>query len=285
MIPGDSGSSHRASPGVTLTELMLSTALTAGIVTAFAGFQRGAVTASVRSRAAAEGSESARAALRSIERDLYGANQVTVASATLIEFVCDIDRSPDYDGSADADSDGVPNERDGDMDGDAQLIAPAAAQWRHGFNLKDDDEDGDGRVDMRVRYYVSGRSLARDVSINEEAWGRRVREAARGVSSLTFSYFGNKAAELGKLLDRGADGLAGTSDPGENDGVIDQAEMDRVAAPAGAGNRSGALDTDAERRYVTSVRISLAVDSNGDGRPDGRLLTEVQPPLLPLKGR
>ncbi len=78
---------------------------------------------------------------------------------------------------------------------------------------------------------------------------------------------------------------AATGDSGENDGIISAAEMDMVAAPSGLGNRNGLLDTVNERRYVTSIRVYLAVDKNRDGKTEYSVETDVYPPLLPLKSQ
>ena len=58
-----------------------------------------------------------------------------------------------------------------------------------------------------------------------------------------------------------------------------------VAAPSGLGNRNGLLDTVNERRYVTSIRVYLAVDKNRDGKTEYSVETDAYPPLLPLKSQ
>lgn len=272
--------------GVTLPELLVGMAMLGLVITAFASFFRvTATTASaVRTRTAA--SEQLRQALASAEAALVHANQVRVASATFVEFVVDLDQAPGYDPDGDSDGDGVPNRRDGDRDGDAMLLYPSTAQWRVGFNLEDDDEDADGEVDAVRRLYLSSGALWLDASVNGSPWGGALlRRVGVGVSTLTFTYWGDKSNPLGRNLDRGADGLTGTADSGEGDGVVSAAEIDMTAAPAGMGNRNGALDAAGELRYVTTLRMRIGVDASGEAGTDHVIETDVYPPLMALKSR
>lgn len=271
--------------GVTLPELMIGMALLSVMVVGFSGILRFSVQTTLKSRTQGEAQEDVRQALMRIEEALAHANEVRLASATLVEFVCDADQGPFYNEDADPDADGIPNFRDADRDGDAQLLLPAATQWQAGFNLKDDDEDGDGQVDVVRRIYLSGTEVRMDTSLNGSPWGARVVRLLARASTLSFGYFGNRANILGRQIDLGGDGLAGTVDAGENDGIISSAEMDAVVAPAGMGNRNGLVDTVNERRYLTSIRVTLGSDRDRDGRTDYVVETDVYPPLLPLKNR
>lgn len=272
--------------GVTLVELMVGMAMMAVVVTAFAGLLR--LTArsanAVQTKTAAQ--EQLRQALQRAELALLHANEVRVASSTFVEFVCDLDQSPDYRPDGDSDGDGVPDRRDGDRDDDAMLLLPSTAQWRAGFNLEDDDEDGDAQTDVVRRLYYSAGALWLDTSVNGSAWGgNRLTRLGVDVSTLTITYWGDKSNSLGQNLDRGADGNAGTGDSGENDGIISQAEMDMVPAAAGMGNRNGALDLANERRYITSVRVYIGVDRSKEAGTDYVVETDVYPPLMALKSR
>ncbi|MDD5656553.1 MAG: type II secretion system protein [Elusimicrobia bacterium] len=275
-----------ASPGVTLPELMVGMAIMGIITVAFATFLRFTIKTATSAQTGGEAQEETRQALMKIEDALSHATEITISSGSLVEFVADIDQSPLYDREADWDGDGIPNWRDADRDGDAWLVLPASAQWQAGDNLRDDDEDGDGRIDARRRLYLSGGDLWLDMSVNEEPWGAaRLKKIMTGVSTFTLTYWGNKANALGRNIDLGNDGAAGTGDAGENDGIISQKEMDMVAPPAGMGNRNGALDARNERRYITSIRIGLGSDKNRDGKTDYAAETDIYPPLLPLKSR
>jgi type II secretory pathway pseudopilin PulG len=274
----------KRSPGVTLVELMIGLAIMAAAVAGFSTLLRSIIMATTGAQTKGEAQEETRQALSRIEEVLVQANEVRVASATYVEFVADIDQSPLYDRSADWDADGAANYRDGDRDGDAGQLLPAASQWRAGYNLKDDDENGDGQVDVRQRIYLSGGAVWLQTSLDGAVWGAG-RRLMTSVSTFTLSYFGNKANNLGKSIDRGGDGASGTGDPGENDGIISAAEMDMVQPTAGMGNRNGALDTDNERRYITTIRLTLGSDKNKDGKTDYVVETDVYPPLLPLKSR
>lgn len=272
--------------GVTFVELMIGMAMLGLVITAFAGML--SVTArtanKVQTQTAAQ--EQLRQAFQRAERALLHANEVRVASATFVEFACDLDQSPAYDPDGDSDGDGIPNRRDGDRDDDAMSLFPSTAQWRIGFNLEDDDEDGDLQVDVVRRLYLSQRALWLDTSVNGSAWGGgRLTRLGVDISTLTFTYWGDKSNTLGQNLDRGDDGVAGTGDSGENDGAVSQTEMDMVQAPAGMGNRSGTLDLANERRYITSVRVTMGADRSKEAGHDHVIETDVTPPLMALKSR
>jgi hypothetical protein len=265
---------------------MLGLAIMGIMVAGFSTMLGFIVKTTTKAQTTGEAQETVRQTLSRVEDALAAANQVTVTSGTFIEFIADLDQSPSYDPNGDLDGDDVPNYRDGDRDGDAGLLLPAVSQWQAGYNLKDDDEDGDGQVDVRQRIYLSSRAVYLDMSVNGSAWSAsRRRVLAVDISTLNFTYWGNKANTLGRNLDRGNDGASGTGDQGENDGVISAREMDWVQPAAGMGDRSRFLDTTNERRYVTTVRIHIGSDRNRDGTIDYAVETDVYPPLLPLKSR
>jgi len=275
----------RNEKGFTVTELMIGMAIFAVMAISFSGLIRYAGRMTVDARVRAEAQEEVRQGLAKIEESLAHANEIIASSASLVEFVCDINRSPFYDENGDSDGDGIPNYRDTDRDADAFLLFPATAQWRTGFNLKDDDEDGDAQIDVKVRIYLSGNEIRRDMSVNGEAWGARETKIMSNVGSLSFAYFGNKANSLGKFIDLGDDGIASTGDNGESDGVITSTEMDMVQAPTGMGDANGLLDTQNERRFVTSIRVVVGSDKNQNGSNDYVVETDVYPALLPLKSQ
>jgi len=258
--------------GTSLTELMLAVAVLGVISIGVSGLLKYTGIAVSRAQNTVQSQEETRQAFARLEDALVHANEVRVASATYVEFVVDIEHAPAYDRNADADGDGVPNFRDGDRDSDVQAMLPAATAWQGGYNLKDDDEDGDGQADMLGRVYLAGRALRYETRINGGAWGGG-RDLLTEVSTFTFTYWGNRANVLGQQID-----LSG-------DGVVSAAEMDAALPPAGLGDANGLLDTPNERRYITSIRLALAVDRNEDGKNDYALETDVYPPLLPLKSR
>lgn len=266
-----------------MTEIMLAVAVLSVVAIGISGLLKYAGIAVKRAQNTGMAQEETRQALMRIEDALMHVNEVRVASATYVEFVIDIEHSPAYSREGDADGDGVPNFRDGDRDADVQVMMSAATAWRGGYNLKDDDEDGDGQVDMMGRLFLSGRALRYETRVNGGAWGGG-RDLLAEVSTFTLTYWGNRANPLGQQIDLGPNGTA-VPDAGQNDGVISAAEMDAVLAPAGMGDRNGALDLANERRYITSIRLALAVDRNKDGVNDYALETDVYPPLLPLKSR
>ena len=260
-------------PGYTLVELVMAMAIMGIVCVAFASMLKYVMKSTATVRVQGEALEDSRQALMKLEEALVHVNEVRVASSTFIEFVTDIDQSPPYDPNGDFDGDGIPNVQDGDRDGDSNLLVPATAKWRVGFNLKDDDEDGDGRIDVLRRLYLSGKDLWLETSLNESSWTSRRKRIATDVSTFTLTYFGNKANDLGRNIDS------------DNDGIITAREMDWVQATAGMGNRSGGLDSANERRYITTIRVYFGMDRNRDGRNDFTVETDVYPPLLPLKSR
>jgi prepilin-type N-terminal cleavage/methylation domain-containing protein len=273
--------------GFTLTELLVYMAILCIAVAMFARFMTGFMRTAKTSEARMLGSAELRRALAGAENDLYEANEFLWVSRSSAVFVCDMLKNPGWDPDGDQDGDGVPNIKDADADGDAPLkfSLPRDQQRQAGYNLEDDDDDNDGRTDVRIRlYYVpAARTVWRGISVNEGPWTDKT--LAVDVSSFSLVYYGSKREDLGKGVDLGNDGAAGTGDAGESDGVIGEREMDWVQPPAGHGDRSGAVDTDDERRYVTSVAVYLETDQNKDGKVDAVLGTEVMPPLLPLKRR
>ncbi len=222
-----------------------------------------------------------------IEPDIYAANYVQIASATFVQFIVDANRWPNYNPQGDFDGDGIINEQDPDVDNDANVTKPVGQEWKAGFNLKDDDDDNDGNVDVRIRYYLQGRTLFRQTSYDgapmsaeNSGWSSPPQKIADDVLSLKFTYFGNKASTLGAALDKGNDGVAGTADAGENDGIITATEIDMCQPP---GNRNGILDTLQEKSCIMSIRIQIQMDTNNDGKSDYTVETTIAPPLLAVK--
>lgn len=271
--------------GFTLIEMVIGMTIMMILCLAFASLLKYLTKATVAVGTAGWAQEETRQALMKLEHALIHLNEVRVASGTFVEFVADMDQSPGYDPQGDADLDGIPNFRDGDRDADIDLLLPAAAQWRGGFNLLDDDEDGDLQIDVLRQLSLSNGEIWLDTSLNGAPWGGRRQRLATNVSTFTLAYFGNKAGSLGKAIDLGEDGNAGTGDAGENDGVISAREMDMALPPAGMGNRNGELDLKNERRAITEIRIRLGLDRNRDGKTDYAVETDVYPPLLPLKSQ
>ncbi len=258
--------------GFTLLEMVLGMAILSVAGLALAALMKNAMKATVVVGNAGWAQEETRQAFMKIERALLHANEIRVASGTYVDFVVDLDQQPGYDPDGDLDGDGIPNFRDADRDSDVNVLAAAADQWRIGFNLIDDDEDGDLQVDMARRLYLSSGTLWLDARANGAAWGSS-QKLALNVSTFTLTYYGNKANNLGKSIDQ------------NGDGVITAYEMDFVQAPTGMGNRNGSLDAKNELRYVTSLRVKLGLDKNKDGKTDYEVETDVYPPLLPLKSQ
>lgn len=273
--------------GVTLIEIMVTTAILAVVGAAFA------VLMNVTSKTTVQLEGTGRSVLTSqrifihFEKDLYTANEIVAASPDSIVFTVDYSRTPDFNPVGDLDGDTIPNYIDSDMDGDADQYPNAAPgeKWKYGFNLIDDDEDGDGKKDMQIKYLMIGEDLYQDINVNQQGWDLHRRKIATGIRKFELEYFGSKENQLGKNLDVGHDGDPSVQDAGQGDGIIDQIEIDMTRPPLGHGNGSGSLDTPEELQYITSVRVHIELDATAGGgaKPDFELSTEIYPPMLPLK--
>ena len=222
-----------------------------------------------------------RTAMNRIEGILLNANFLELGTSTEVIIIADLATSPQYSsGDTDLDGDGVVNRMDPDVDGDSALIQPPTAQWKVGYNLKDDDDDSDNRVDMRWKIYLTtaagagNNTLYLDYSQNEEAWGRHTETLLSHVASTwTFAFFGSE----NDLLSPGTTGY-----DLNGDSQITMAEIDAVA---NGGNANGRIDTAVEQRAVATIEVSLSKDRNQDGVAYSYLNTEIIPPPLYLKRR
>lgn len=271
--------------GMTLVEVVI-TVVVLGVLAVptahfIASLTKGVTKATVQSA----GGDRLRNTAAVLEHDVLEMNQINVSSPTVLQFRLDSNRLPTYLPDGDPDGDGVPNLKDPDDDNDLGTLSAPALAWRYGDDLRDDDEDNDGKIDLQVRYALANGTLTRDENVNEAGWGQRVDVLAKDLLAppSAFSYYGSKNQSLGKKIDLGNDGLPATGDPGESDNVIVSTEIDRVPPPTGGGNANGAIDTDVERQYIVSLHVVLSLDANHDGKEDGRLETDYEPPLLPLK--
>jgi len=272
-------------PGVTLVEMIVYVAILCIAVAMFSKYMTGFVKTAKSSESKMLGSADLRGALIKMESDLYEANEFIGVSKTSITFICDMLKNPAWDRNSDFDGDAIPSIKDTDVDNDAQLKFSLARddQWRAGYNLEDDDDDNDANRDVVIQVYYSSGTLWRAISVNAGPW--QAAKLATDISSFTFTFYGSKREDLGKNIDLGNDGTASTSDTGEGDGIISEREIDWVQPTTGHGDRSGAIDTANERKYITSVEMYMEADANHDTVPDAKLGTEIMPPLLPLKRR
>ncbi|KAF0127190.1 MAG: hypothetical protein FD189_457 [Elusimicrobia bacterium] len=274
--------------GVTLVELMVYMAVMSIAIAAFAGyfggFMKSAKGAEHKMQAAAE----LRLLFSRLSDGLHPAVAFTGVSASSVTIVCGSEQAPWYGPDADYDGDGIPNLKDTDDDGDAaqRFSLPADQQWRVGYDLEDDDDDNDGNRDCLMSFYYAPAERAVYRSAVFNAGTPEVTKLAVNISSFSFTAFGSKREDLGRNIDLGDDGMPGTADAGEGDGIITAREIDWVRpAQGGHGNRSGAVDTVDELKYVTTLELYAECDYNSDGRPDSFLRTHVSPPLVPLRRR
>jgi len=271
----------------TLTELIIYSAILGIVVMAVIMFFTRSNISIQKSQLKVEAQEDVRVVLIEMEMDLGEANQIIASSSTAIDFICDYNKHPNYNFWGDTDSDGIINIQDPDDDNDASLIQPPTAQWKVGYDLNDDDDDDDNQIDVKIRFYwdSSAKKIYKDAAYNGEAWGNHIDMLGEHISSFTVTYYGAKRNDLGKYIDLGNDGVSGTSDVGENDGIISATEIDMVQTPTGHGNRNGRIDTNIEMKYINSIEIYIEMDKNEDGISDYNIRTEITPQLLTLKNK
>ncbi|MFH0948179.1 MAG: hypothetical protein V1833_04180 [Elusimicrobiota bacterium] len=275
----------RTNKGVTLVELAIYVAVLFIVIAPLTVFFSRSLKSIYDSQRKIESQEAIRVVLIEIEKDLCEANQIIASSSTGIDFICDYTKHSNYNPNGDTDIDGIVNIQDPDDDSDAMLIQPSTVQWKIGYDLEDDDDDNNGQIDVKLKFYYSStaKRVYKDASYNGEAWGTRIEELAVHVTSFTLTYYGSKRNDLGRYIDLGNDGVASTNDAGENDGIISEREIDWVIPPMGHGNRNNRLDADNEMKYITSVGVHLEMDKNNDGVTDYKIDTEIMPPFLSLK--
>jgi prepilin-type N-terminal cleavage/methylation domain-containing protein len=257
--------------GFSLTELMISISAFGIIIIAVATFFSNFVKVSRKVDLNVRGYENVSNAVRTMENRLYVMNEISSCGSTFIIFIADINTYPHFDKFGDFDNDGVPNYLDSDMDGDATTYATAPdKQWTVGYNLKDDDDNKNGKIDMRWKYFLSDKTLYEDYSYDQENWGRHLKMILSGVQTnkAVFNYFGSKDPYIS---------LTGAGLDTNSDGIVTSTEIDM------AGNKNGKIDTQAERDYVSLIKLYLSSDINRDGKPEYDINTNLLPPMLYLK--
>ncbi|MHB9156066.1 MAG: prepilin-type N-terminal cleavage/methylation domain-containing protein, partial [Endomicrobiales bacterium] len=149
--------SNKRPCGYTLIEVVIIAAIIGIITIPVTNFFRSGAKNVVESQNKVVAQEELRQALAAIEPVLMECNEVLQVSSNSITFCTDSCGMPSYQMQGDFDGDGIANIQDPDDDNDAPsaLTLPATAQWMVGYDLKDDDDDNDGKIDMRVSFYLS----------------------------------------------------------------------------------------------------------------------------------
>jgi prepilin-type N-terminal cleavage/methylation domain-containing protein len=263
--------SRKSQKGLTLTEIIVTTAIFGIISVTIGTFLSTMMKSSTQANIKIKTYENITMAMSKLERDILQINETLVTSTTELMYISDLSTWPQYNGSADFDGDGKQNISDPDIDSDATLFAPPSARWKIGYNLKDDDDDNDGNIDMRWRLYLTDGKIMKDYSYNEENWGNHTETILSDVSITDiFGYTGSKDELLS---------IGGASIDSNNDGIVTVDEMDA------AGNNNGNPDIKSERDYIVNIKVNLAVDVNHDEKIDAEMNTEIMPPLLYIKRR
>ncbi|TXH21181.1 MAG: hypothetical protein E6Q99_10180 [Elusimicrobia bacterium] len=283
--------SHRAragARGLTLAELVVTSFVIGLMAVVVSLFVTQTVRSLTRGSARQKGQDLVRYAMVVLERDFNDMTEVRQGDLTTLEFYMDSRRAPWYDPFADTDADGLVNYMDPDDDGDALEAgwfdgdgrgilsfanAPAAVPWRSGFDLDDDDENGDGNRDVicRYRYLASSQTIVADFRYDEGGWTDEKTILTR-VTNFAFDYRGS------------IDGLQGVpvgSADTNNDRLLSWDEMEDLDGTAGPGGTI--LNNFNERRYVSIVSVNFQVRVNPKIDVFTPIRTEMSPPLLSVK--
>lgn len=265
------------SRGFTLIEMMTSVAILAIIVLVIGKMTLTTTRALTQTEEQFKASIALRSASDKIETSLLNANKFLLARSTEIIFIADRNTDPTYLPYSDEDSDGIVNLNDPDDDDDATTIVVSSMQWSVGYDMKDDDEDGDNQIDMRwrIRLSTSQQKLYLDFSRNQEAWGNHEELIADHITSTqAFTFFGSKDTQLCPTC---------TTTDTDSNGIITSGEIDAVA---NGGNGNLFIDTSTEFDKIVTVSVSLTKNDNpGSGNPSSEVTVEVLPPPVYLKRR
>ncbi len=274
-----------------MVELMIASVLLSVITLAGALLIRLVSTAVMKTRVNVDSTMVAQRAFMVLEHEIYAANQFTKTTPTEVRFICDSSHAPGFALNVSSSP---------DVDGDA--LDPATwmtggnlkPSWQYGYNLKDDDDNNDGLVDMEVKIYYDPvlhaifkqenyacSTIPCDGGSNDVNWTPKKKIVDRVYFS-SFTYFGNKASDEGMNLDTGP-----------IDGVIDQNEMDvgddGDPGTNDAGEGDGVLSKPAEVALVTSIRVHLEILSGTikksayEKQADYVVDSEISPPLVAAK--
>ncbi|MFH1283673.1 MAG: prepilin-type N-terminal cleavage/methylation domain-containing protein [bacterium] len=272
--------------GFTLIEAVISSAILVIIMLAISSFTKDTAENINSSMKHINALETGRQALRKIEMALINANELSGVYGSKVTFIADSCTMRSYDPQGDFDSDGITNKNDSDDDNDSHnaALASTADKWKYGYDIFDDDDDNNGSIDVISSIYVENNTLVQATSENGGDWVKKT--LSEGINRLTLRYFGLKQDPNCQTIDLGEDGLPGTGDTGENDGMITQAEMMNVSpANGGQSNLNGVFDLKAERDLISSIYIEIGIDLNDDDKEEEILSVEIMPPMLPLKRR
>lgn len=274
--------------GLTLAELVVTSFVIGLMAVVVSLFVTQTVRSLTRSSARQQGQDLVRHGMVILERDFNDMTEIRQADLTTLEFYMDSRRAPWHNSNADTDGDGLANRSDPDDDGDALEAgwfdgdgrgilsfanAPAAVPWHAGFDLDDDDENGDGKRDVicRYRYLASSQAIVADFRYDEGAWTEEKTILTR-VTNFVFDYRGSLDTLQGVPV-----GAADTN----NDRLLSWDEMEDLDGTPGPGGTI--LTNFNERRYITIVSVNYRVKANPKIDVLTPIRTEMSPPLLATK--
>lgn len=270
-----------------MAELIVASAVIGIVVVPTVLFVSNILKGMVKAAPRAEGTDNVRRALTVIERDFNDMNEIVRGNNLDLRFYMDSHRLPTYKPTDDWDGDGVPNDRDPDIDNDAlffdgvgnarsadYLQTVSTVGWRSGFNLEDDDDDNDGQRDVQCRYVYDAAKgeLHRFFKYNGSALWTNDTLILDHLTSFDFAYFGS--------LDYIEGAPVGAIDQ-DNNRIITEDEIEDMDGTPGSGG--GALTSFNERRYIMGVRLTLKVVVNPKEPTPTLLSTEFWPPLMAIK--
>lgn len=248
--------------GVTLIEIVIVSAIVGLLLIMAAEFINVSFRGLLRSGLTLEGVQAVNSALFRMERDLEEMTIVSIATPTHLEFQLSSSRLPGYNPNGDNDGDGITNEFDPDDDGDGRITTNIF----NGYDLADQDDNNDGKIDVQCRYRVDRENrLIRQMNFQESGWSAPEILMTR-VAADPFIYMGSVNHNPGP-----------EADTTPRDGIVTWIEID--AHPV-MGNGNGRLDRPSELSFISAIKVRLAWDGNKDGKIDFETTTSISPPLL-----
>lgn len=260
--------------GLSLVEVLISLAITSVLVLIVGNVLMTTTKVTVNTDQRVKADMDLRTAMDKVETTLLNATEFQVARTTEVIFMADRVTDPNYQPYSDTDGDGIFNLYDPDDDNDATEIQPSSAQWRIGYDLKDEDDDDNSQIDMRwrLRFSTAQKILYRDYSRNGEAWGNHEETLLTNVvSTPIFTFYGslNTLITISTITDINSDGL------------ITYADID---AATNFGNNNFVIDGSTELARIVSIGVYLDKDdADTDANYDSHLSVEIMPPMLHLK--
>lgn len=262
--------STRSVGGFSVIEIVVVLAILGILLSVIGGFLKITLKDIFKSGRKTEAEDSLRHVLDILTRDFGDITDVLQADPQTIVFACNSHRVPG----------GAYNYLKTDQDNDAMNIATSPFNARFtGYDLDDESDNGDTRVDFRSSLKLIGDKLVQKDILNQPD-----PAIAGDWDSLTFSNQRVIAVNVSTFALTYYGGLAYLSPPHDDnaDGVVTAVEIDSGTV---GGNNSGTLDLQSERDKLSILRVTLGIRHSKTSVDISTATTEIVLPLVPLKRR